>query len=288
MKPYLEDYAVINPDSEREVAEILADDPEVIPLAGGTDLFVSLKNGVLPPSAFLNMKSCPDFEKEPELTDSELILEPLTTISDVRYDEDANRFRLLYEACKNLSVISIQNLATWAGNVANASPCANGAAALMAYDATLELAGVEGTREVKLTQFYRGYKELKMEKEEYIRRIKVPRPEPGWKEYYRDVGPREYQAISKTLLAGRIQLGRGEEVNDVRLVAGSVYPHTLKLRQTEDYLRGRELTEETIDAACEKLQEEIQPVDDVRSNRQYRRRVTENMLREFLQESRPL
>ncbi len=287
MKPYLEDYSVINPETEAELAEALAEYEEAIPLAGGTDLFVSLKQGNISPTVFVNLKSCDDLDFGPEL-DGELVLSALTTFRDIRYNEEiTDHYPLLHQAARNLSVIAVQGRATWAGNIVNASPCANGTAGLMVYDARLELAGSEGKREVELADFFSDYKQMDLNGDEYVRAIRVPRPSPGWKGYYRDVGARNFQAISKTLLTGRLKFAPDNTVDDIRLVAGSVAPHTLRLRETETVLRGEILNPESIETACDQLQEEISPIDDIRSNRDYRRRVTENMLREFLESQQP-
>lgn len=287
MEPNLDDYSVINPETEAEVAEVLDEREDVLPLAGGTDLFVSMKRGDIDSRIFLNLQSCADFEVEPELGE-ELTLSPLTTFKAVRDNRTvSNKYPLLQQAARNLGVLAIQNRATWAGNVVNASPCANGTAGLMAYDAQLELASVDGQRRVHLTDFYQGYKDLGMKENEYVRAIHVPGSSPGWEAYYRDVGARNQQAVSKTLLVGRLRLDTDNTVADIRLVAGSVAPRTLRLVQTEAVISDQELSPDLIDAACETLQEEIAPIDDIRSDQRYRRRVTENLLREFLEQSQP-
>ena len=72
-------------------------------------------------------------------------------------------------------------------------------------------------------------------------------------------------------------------VKDVRLVFASVAPYTLRAVRTEGVLRGRELTPALVHRAVESLQDEIHPIGDIRSTEAYRRRVTSNLLRDFLQ-----
>ncbi len=104
----------------------------------------------------------------------------------------------------------------------------------------------------------------------------------GWVDYYRKVGTRRFQAISKTLLAGRILLDADRTVRDIRMVFASVAPYTLRAVQTEAIVRGRELTPEVIEEAAQAIQDEIHPIDDIRSTETYRRRVTSNLVRDFL------
>ena len=118
--------------------------------------------------------------------------------------------------------------------------------------------------------------------DEIITSIHLPLPKAGWADYYRKVGTRRFQAISKTLLAGRILRGPGGSVEDIRLVFASVAPYTLRAVRTEAIIRGRQLTPAVVDEAVKAIQDEIRPIDDIRSTEAYRRRVTSNLLRDFL------
>ena len=93
---------------------------------------------------------------------------------------------------------------------------------------------------------------------------------------------RRFQAISKTLLAGRILFDGNRTVKDVRMVFASVAPFTLRAVQTEDLIRGRHLTPDLVEQATQAIQDEIHPIDDIRSTETYRRRVTANIVRDFL------
>ncbi|MFP4687505.1 MAG: FAD binding domain-containing protein [bacterium] len=289
MKPNSPDFKVINPASTTEVVEAFASDEKTVPLAGGTDLMVSIRYGNLSPCTLVNLAACEELCGGPKWEDDgTLVIKAMTTISDLRYNKRVKeKYPLLHQACRLLSVIPIQSRATWAGNITNASPCANGTAGLMVYDARLELMGPSGIREVALDSFYRDYKKTEQADDEFISAIKVPPATPGWRGYYRDVGAREYQAISKTLLTGRIKLNKTGKVEAARIVCGSVAPYTLRAVKTEKTLCGEKLSDSLIDKAASVLQDEIAPIDDIRSNRKYRRRVTENMLREFLEDNLP-
>jgi CO/xanthine dehydrogenase FAD-binding subunit len=152
----------------------------------------------------------------------------------------------------------------------------------MAHDAEIELASIKGTRRVGLEKFYRGYKQMDRRPDELITAIRLPVPEAGWINYYRKVGARRFQAISKTLLAGRLLLSADGAVKDIRMVFASVAPYTLRAVQTENLIRGHSLTPELIEEAAAAIQEEIHPIDDMRSTEMYRRRVTSNLARDFL------
>lgn len=274
-------FEVLTPRSVYEALDALASQPNLTPLAGATDLMVYLEAGTLAPSTFLNLQELS--ELKPSLSiNGGLTLGALTTYRDIRTSGVKERFPMLAWAAREVGVLAIQSRGTWAGNIANASPAADGVPALMAHDSEIELASKTTRRRVPLSNFYRGYKQMDRRPDELITAIHLPLPQPGWFDYYRKVGARRFQAISKTLLAGRILLDTDRTVRDIRLVFASVAPFTLRAVQTESILRGRHLTPDLIEEAGKAIQDEIHPIDDIRSNEAYRRRVTANLLREFL------
>src|SRR5262245_38620814 len=237
---------------------------------------VMLESGAVRPCTFLNILDLPELKSPDRIT-------ALTTYRDVRTGHWKTRFPMLAAAAREVGALAIQSRGTWIGNVANASPAADGVPALMAYDAELEIARRGERRRVPLANFYSGYNQMDLRPGELITEIHLPAPGAGFVEYFRKVGARRFQAISKTLLAGRIRLESDSRIADLRLVFASVAPYTLRAFQTEAVLRGRHLTRESIAEAVETIQDEIRPIDDIRSTEAYRRRVTANLLRDFLE-----
>jgi CO/xanthine dehydrogenase FAD-binding subunit len=277
-------FEVISPHTLDEALDAMASVGNIVPLAGGTDLMVGLDAGAIPACAFLNLQELR--ELRPVLSaDRGLTLGALTTYRDVRVSPIRKTYPMLSLAAREVGSLAIQSRGTWAGNIINASPAADGVPALMAYDAEVELATKADRRRVLLSQFYSGYKQVDRKPDELVVAIHAAVPKPGWVEYYRKVGARRFQAISKTLLAGRILLGADRVVEDVRLVFASVAPYTLRAIQTENVLRARKLSAELIAEAAKAIQDEIHPIDDIRSTEHYRRRVTSNLVADFLRTS---
>ena len=272
----INDFPVITPQSLDEALDVLASVQNVRPLAGGTDLMVLLESGTLRPCTFLNIQDLQELKSPDRMT-------ALTTYRDIRASHWKTRFPMLAAAAREVGALAIQSRGTWIGNVANASPAADGVPALMAYDADLEIARKGERRRVPLANFYRGYKQMDLRPDELITEIHLPPRSLGFVEYFRKVGARRFQTISKTLLAGRIRLASDSTIADIRLVFASVAPFTLRAFQTEALLRGRPLTQDSIAEAAKAIQDEIRPVDDIRSTEAYRRRVTANLLRDFLE-----
>ena len=213
-----------------------------------------------------------------------LTLGALTTYTEIRqHPVLAREFPLLCLAAAEIGGIATQNRGTLGGNIANASPAADSPPPLLVYDAELELVSARGARWVPYHSFHQGYKLMDLRPDELIRRIRLSRKMRGWKQYYRKVGMRRAQAISKVCFAGAASWD-GRQIRDTRISLGSVAPTVLRATRTEAVLRGQGLDDAVTCAACDELAREIAPIDDMRSTARYRRRVAQNLLEEFLRE----
>jgi len=282
-------FDVVTPRSLDDALGALASGERLVPLAGGTDLMVYIEAGTQPPCTFLNLQELSRLRPALSIAGASLTLGALTTYREVRRSGVCVQFPMLGWAAREVGALAIQSRGTWAGNIANASPAADGVPALMAYDAEIELSSRKGSRRVPLSKFYRGYKQMDRRDDELITAIHLPLPQPGWAgwaDYYRKVGARRFQAISKTLLAGRIRIDANRIVQDVRLIFASVAPYTLRAVHTENLVRGQYLTPDLIEEAAAAIQDEIHPIDDIRSTENYRRQVTSNLVRDFLSRQR--
>jgi CO/xanthine dehydrogenase FAD-binding subunit len=190
-------------------------------------------------------------------------------------------FPLLCQAARETGGVATQNRGTLGGNIANASPAADSPPALLVYDAELELVAARGSRWVSYRGFHTGYKRMDLRPEELISRIRLPRSGKLWKQYYRKVGTRKAQAISKVCFAGLAEV-EGDTVRDIRIALGSVAPTVICCVKTEAVLKGQKIGAAALDAAKGVLAEEISPIDDFRSTARYRLRVAQNLLGDFL------
>jgi CO/xanthine dehydrogenase FAD-binding subunit len=281
MRSYVPHYEMEAPRDLGAALERMAREPGAWkPFAGGTDLMVLLEAGKLPHRKFVNIWGLPEL-RGIEVTPAHVSLGALTTYTELRRHEIlAREFPLLCQAAAETGSIATQNRGTLGGNIANASPAADSPPALFVYDAELELASASGVRWVPYHGFWSGYKQMDLRGGELIRRIRLPREKSGWKQYYRKVGTRRAQAISKVCFAGAARVDAGRIV-DVRIALGSVAPTVLRVIETEKTLRGERLSPAILRFAQEVLAREIAPIDDMRSTSRYRRRVAQNLLAEF-------
>lgn len=250
------------------------------PFAGGTDLMVLLEAGKLPHRRFVSIWKLPEL-RGIEVVPEHVTLGALTTYTEVRQHSILMReFPLLCQAAAETGSIATQNRGTLGGNIANASPAADSPPALFVYDAQLELVSASGARWVPYHGFWSGYRQTGLRPDELIRRIRLPRTKNDWKQFYRKVGTRRAQAISKVCLAAAAHLEAGR-ITDIRIALGSVAPTVLRAIETEKALRDQKPIPATLRTVQEVLAREIVPIDDMRSTARYRRRVAQNLLAEF-------
>ena len=252
------------------------------PFAGGTDLMVLLEAGKLPHRRYVNIWNLSELRGIDE-TATHVAIGSLTTYTDIRRHVTLQReFSLLCRAAGETGGVATQNRGTIGGNIANASPAADSPPALLVYDAELEIVSSRGSRRVPYAAFHSGYKKMDLRADELIARILLPRGRDGWRSYYRKVGTRRAQAISKVCFAGALRLSMSGAIEDTRIALGSVAPTVIRATRCEGALRGRRLDAATITSAREILADEIAPIDDIRSTSHYRRTVALNLLEEFL------
>ena len=282
MRAYLPAYEMVVPRTLDDALGLLRDEPGVWrPFAGGTDLMVLLEAGKLEHRRFFSIRHLPELRGVEE-SDGAVRVGALTTYTDVRRSELLSRhFPMLGQAARETGGIAIQNRGTVGGNIANASPAADTPPALLAYNAEVELVSAEGTRRVPYAEFHTGYKQTVMRADELIAAVRLPKPREGAQHFYRKVGTRRAQAISKVCFAALAEV-EGESLQEVRVALGSVAPVVMRCPRTEELLRGRRVDAELSGAASEELAREITPIDDVRSTARYRTRVARNLLAEFL------
>lgn len=283
MRSYLPAYFLEAPRDLAAALDRMSREPGVWqPFAGGTDLMVLLEAGKLAHRNFLSIWKFPEL-RGIEFSGEHASIGALTTYTEIRSDPRIARdFPLLCRAAAETGGIATQNRGTIGGNIANASPAADTPPAMVVYDAELELVSTKGSRWVTYRNFHSGYKKMDLRSDELIRRIRLPRAQSAWKQYYRKVGTRRAQAISKVCFAAAA-LVEGGRVADVRIALGSVAPTVLRAVETETILRSKTLSRPTLQAAQETLGREIAPIDDMRSTARYRRRVVQNLLAEFLE-----
>lgn len=283
MRAYLPEYEMLKPRDLADLLSRLQAEPGVWkPFAGGTDLMVLFEAGKLAHRKFLSIWHLAEL-KGIQVEDEHVTLGALTTYSEIQaHPVMQKEFPILCQAGRETGAVAIQNRGTIGGNIVNASPAADTPPGLLVHEAEVELVSTQGKRWVRYVDFHTGYKTTVMQSAEVLSRVRIPRSKSPWISFYRKVGTRKAQAISKVCFAGLIRLS-GDTVEDVRIGLGSVAPTPIRCRKTEASLKGKTIDGLSLWDAQVELQTEIAPIDDIRSTQVYRAQVAENLLEEFLE-----
>ncbi len=262
---------VLMPETLEQALQMRASEPTAQPIAGGTDLMVDWPLKLdLSERVFLDLSAVGALRSLVWDEDT-LSIGALTTYWDVLSDPQARtELSMLQAAARTVGAVQIQTRGTWAGNIANASPAADGVPALMAYDAEVELVGRGGTRRVPLKSFYHGYKQLEMRSDELITRVLLPRREHRYEQFIK-VGSRRAQAITK------VGVALAHSHDGWRVVANSVAATVCRCSCLEQLLdSGDEVR--SPDDFLEAIRADVSPIDDIRSTARYRERVMSRII----------
>ena len=285
LRTWLRPFSLEAPQNLESTLRLLWSDSGSRPFAGGTDLMVLLESGKLPPGNYVSIWGLKELRGITVTADA-IVLGALTTYTEVlTHPVLQSEFPLLCAAARQTGGIATQNRGTLGGNIANASPAADSPPALLAYEAELELISTGGIRRVPYDRFHSAYKVMDLAPGEIIHRIILPRRHAAWRQTYRKVGTRNAQAISKVCLAAVLDLD-GNRIRDARVALGSVAPIVVRCVHAEAALRDQALDDAVAGAAAEALARDIRPIDDMRSTARYRMRVAQNLLIQFLTDSR--
>ena len=285
MRSFVSEYDLTIAKTLPEALDFLSANEGWRPIAGGTDLMVLFNAGKLPYRRLVSIRNIPELA-EIAMFESEVFIGAAASYTSIRNHRVLqSEFPLLCEAASWTGGIANQNRGTIGGNIANASPAADSAPVLLAYDAELELTSRDNVRWLPYSAFHLGYKQMELRCDELISRIRLPRCSQKLVQYARKVGTRKAQAISKVCFAGVAELNDCL-VQKVRIALGSVAPVPLRCYATEAVLEGRAVEPEVAAEAKETLRRDIKPISDIRSTERYRTQVAVNLLGEFLESVR--
>src|ERR1051325_4987433 len=249
MRAFVPSYQLVSPPNLSEALDLLAHGESAWkPFAGGTDLMVLLEAGKLPHKNYVNIWNLKEL-RGIEVTEERVTLGALTTYTEIQNHSILKQeFPMLCQAAKETGGIAIQNRGTLGGNIVNASPAADSPPALLAYDAELELISKEGSKKIPSSKFHPGNKQMDIRQGELLRSIHLPRSHEPLTHYYRKVGTRKAQAISKVCVAALGKIEK-ETVAHIRLALGSVATIPIRCHQTDAQLLNQALMDQTISAA---------------------------------------
>ena len=270
----------INATTIDEVLQILKDrGTRARIVAGGTDLILELERGVRKGiDTLIDVTRIPDLDQIRIDEDEVIHLGPLVTHNHcVESKLIRQRAYPLARAAWEVGAPQIRNRGTISGNLITASPANDTITPLVALDASVTLQSTNGTRTLSLTDFYQGVRKTAMQPDEMMVDISFPAMKTGSRGTFIKLALRRAQAISivdvAVILDTSTSLSTSLEADSVRsasIALGSVAPTIIRAPEAEEYLEGKQLTDDVIAEAARLTMNASKPIDDIRGSAAYR------------------
>jgi CO/xanthine dehydrogenase FAD-binding subunit len=274
-------FEYLAPRSLKEALQILSDRPEAIPLAGGTDLLVRVKEGSRSVETLLSLKRVPELRQYAH--NGTLILGSTVTVGRIAADPRIQQaYTALAVGAGLIGSVQIRNVATVGGNLCNASPSADTAPPLLVLGAQAVIAGAQGERTIPLEEFLKGPGRTALQAGELLTAITLPQPAQRSGSFYLRHTPRARMDLAVVGVAAVVTVEADGSIVDARLALGAAAPVPLRARQAEALLAGQVLTDELWREVGAVAAREAEPIDDQRASAEYRRHLVDLLTRRAL------
>lgn len=273
------------PRTLTELTQML-NDPTARILAGGTDLIPRMQRSTANlPKSLIDISHLQELRYIQQREDcieigaltshAELLSSPLLLQSTPA----------LTEACASIGAPQTRARGTLGGNLANASPAADSAVALLALDAQIVLSSTAGDRQMPLADFFIGPGKTELQVGEFIHHVRIPLPGGIWGSTFLKLGRRKGMAVAVASSAVYLELNGTGKVQCIRAAFGSVSPTPVRSAHVENALLGCLPSPENLARAADTLQVDIFPISDIRASSQYRRHSAQVLLERALQKA---
>ncbi|AVO37582.1 FAD binding domain-containing protein [Pukyongiella litopenaei] len=204
-----------------------------------------------------------------------------TTWADIVAADLPPGFDMLRQAGREVGSVQIQNTATVAGNLCNASPAADGVPPLLALGAEIELRSDTGTRRMPLERFLTGVRRTALRPGEIVTAIFIPRASGAGRSRFLKLGARKYLVISIAMVAARIEEQAGR-ITRAAMAVGACSAVATRLPELETALVGLPMAEAADAVAPDLLAPRLSPVSDLRGDAAYRQEAAAELVRRAL------
>ncbi len=277
----MQDIDFYQPGNLEELAEEISKPGRKL-IAGGTDLIPQIQRGKHQPAGLVDMSKIRELQSIRQEQQAVWIGSLCTHAKISSSAFVANNAQVLSNACASIGCRQTRYRGTLGGNIANGSPAADTAPALLVLGASVHIASKAGHRIVQMDDFFSAPAETCLATEEYIDSVQFNLPGRHWGESFLKIGRRNGMAIAVVSVAVHMELDDTGNISFIRVAAGSVAPTPVRCRQVELYLEGRQAEAPDFKAASEYVEKDISPIDDIRATRSYRRQACQVLVNRTL------
>ncbi len=271
--PITHQFDYLKPETIGEAIAAAASGRDAVFLAGGTDLVDLIKAGTIRPELVIDLKGLRSLSRITS-GDGVVSIGAGVTFSDLLGSDVIKKYLpVVAECARTVASTGIRNRATMAGNICSAVPCMDSGPVLLAYEASVRITGPAGKRSVPVNEFFISNRKTSIGKGEVVTSLDLPVPPVRHAGCWVKLGRYQGEDLAQVSLLVLV-LADGS----YRIAYGAVGAVPLRARKIEEFMKGKMPGNDVLKAARDLVEEEINPITDVRSTREYRMHMAKVML----------
>ncbi len=256
-----------------EASNLLAElGPTARIMAGATDLIIPMKDHAIKPEPeyLIDIKRLKGMDDLCYDEKRGLKVGALTTLRTLELSKMVwEKYPAVAASAKSIASTQIRAKGTMVGNICNASPSCDSGPIVVASDAAILVHGLDGDREIKGTEFFKGVKQTNLEKGDIVTSIIFPPLAPNQKAVYIKHAVRKAMDLAIVGIAVVITVEEGLFSN-VAIGIGAAAATPIRAPEAEAFLKGRPVTDEVVEEAAQLAMESCSPISDIRASKEYR------------------
>jgi xanthine dehydrogenase FAD-binding subunit len=280
--------SVYEAKSVSDAIKVLTDDKNAIIIAGGTDVLIKIREGKFAGKSLVSIHEIKELKGVKILDDGTIVIGPTTTFSEITYNPIIQKhIPVLGAATDTAGGPQLRNCGTIGGNICNGATSADSASTLFALDAILVVEGPNGTKEIKMPDFYKGPGWVVLEHNEVLTAIKIKRESyDGYFGKYIKYGMRNAMEIATMGCSVNVKLNDDKnKLEDARIAFGVAGPVPMRCHKTEAVLKGKNISDEIYDLAAKTVLTEVNPRTSWRATKEFRIQIIKEMTKRALKEA---
>ncbi|KGK91442.1 xanthine dehydrogenase [Desulfosporosinus sp. HMP52] len=266
-----------------EATALLAENPNLKIIAGGTDVLIKMHGGQLEDAELLSLRKIKSLEKIDLADDGTIVIGAMATFSMVFHNTILkDLIPILTEAAISMGGPQIRNIATIGGNVCNGATSADSASSLFALNAQLKLESKNGERVVPIREFYLGPGKVAINPGEILTEVRIaPEDYKGFAGHYIKFAMREAMDIA-TLGVAVVCKVQGGSFEEVRIGLGVAGPTPLRCLEAEEYAKGKKISSDTLAEIGKLAVKSTKARTSWRASKEYREHLVEELTQRAL------
>lgn len=259
-------------------------------LSGGATLIAMMNAGLVDADCLVSLKDVSELSEFSRAADGQVRIGAMRRHRQTAFESDLRNAHLVVsEAAAQIANPPVRNMGTMGGSIAFADPAADYPGALVAADAQIEIAGIDGRREVAAQDFFEGWYETALNPGEIVTAVILPATSQGARSRYtklcRVAGDFAICSIAATGVVHNPSAALADRrFSQLRLAVGGCGGGPVRVPEAEQMLIDEPVNEAALDRASACVVAALDPVDDVRASASYRLNVAPRMIRQTLQQ----